>query len=97
MQLKNAATLHADSTSSPQTQGAPGHASGGDGRLLLCLSQKWVKLDKIMYCNVPQTARHNLRRQKHNVPNRQRDLSVCLKLADRMVARQAKQFEKSDF
>ena len=62
-----------------------------------CLSQKWVKLDKIMYCNVPQTARRNLRRQKHNVPDTQHDLSVCLKLADRMVARQAKQFEKSGF
>ena len=54
-------------------------------------------LYKTMYCNVPQTARHNLRRQKYNVPGRQHNISMHLNLAGRMVARQAKQFEKSGF
>ena len=65
--------------------------------MVLCLSRKWVKLDKIMYCNVPQTDRHNLRRQKCNVPGRQHDLTMHLKLAGRTVALQAKQFGKSGF
>ena len=50
-----------------------------------------------MYYNVPQTARHDLRRQKYTVLGRQHNPSMHLKLAGRMVAKQTKQFEKSGF
>ena len=60
-------------------------------QLLLSLSQKWVRLDKIMFHKQLDTIWGD-RNTMYQVDN-----SMHLKLAGRMVAKQTKQFEKPGF